>query len=180
MDRTVLILVLALLALFVGTSTVGTVTVSAHPPDSPEHGVNESEFKKWWSRDTGSNPSPTSSVTEMISGGSDYSFMTPPDVSDWNTGELREFDTGDKNELVYPSEATIETGNSAYIESAYVEIFAVSPSTLVHETPRGEPMRYVPSEGKVMGVIDYKLDVPSGICPSGDCLVDHRIAETQV
>lgn len=152
--------------------------VAAHPPTEPDHGLNESEFVRLWSEDTGSPVSPDDSVSRFISGASDYSYTDPPKAPEvWNRGEFGELsglDFRDPNKSIYPADADLDSSRIGAITDASLEIFSVNPSVFTHRSPiRGA--RHLGEEGSILVVVDYRVPLP----PEAE-LLNHEIERTWI
>lgn len=151
---------------------------AAHPPTEPDHGLNESEFVRLWSEDTGSTVSPNDSVSKFVSGASDYTYTDPPaEVEDWNRGEFGELGTldfDDRNTSIHPRGVELGSSQNGTIKDAFVEVFAVEPGTRAHRS-RGEQAIFIGDEGILMAVVDYRVEVPSGAELVSDGVVETRL-----
>ncbi|NEU59135.1 hypothetical protein [Halorussus sp. MSC15.2] len=168
--------VLALL--LVSSSTIGiagsvqTATPanydSAIPDDGPDYGVNNSTFQRLWSEDTDNgnlsaddfgdaNVGSRSEFTRRLAQSTDIPFPRPPQAAgDWNRGDFDDYTPGNQRSSVHPIGASLTDG--VYIKDAYVSVFAIQPSTILH---RGnETTRYVSPDGTVRTVSDYRVAVP--------------------
>lgn len=151
---------------------------AAHPPTEPDHGLNDSEFVKLWSEDTGTSVSPNDSVSKFISGTSDYSYTDPPQAPEvWNRGEFGELsglDFRDPNKSIYPAEADLDSSRFGAITDASLEVFSVNPSVFTHRSPiRGA--RHLGEEGSILAVVDYRVRIP----PDAE-LLNHEIEKTWI
>lgn len=142
----------------------GAVTRPGNVPPSPDHGLNATRFRAYWSADpdyetTGLNMSNVSSAAGLwgaLACSRDLTFDRPPEVRGWNAGEHGEFVPGGRNQSVYPTGTAL--GGSTLIEDAYLRIFAVDPATIVHR-PSGR-VRYIRPQGRVRTVMDYRVERP--------------------
>ena len=99
---------------------------------------------------------------------SNATLYSPPNVSRYNEGYLESYTTGGPNYSARPSHVTWSeccelstdaNGSSRQLFSeAYVEIFSVTPSTIVH-TQSGT-QRYGSANGTVRVVSNYRLNKP--------------------
>ena len=137
----------------------------AGPPASgPDHGVDDPLFSQLWSDDT-DDPDATLSfgnvTTEdeflaILATSTDIPFDEPPAaVAQWNAGDHREFPTRGTNWSVAPTGTPRR--NKGPIRDATVRIFAIDPSTLVHDST-GTALTTAP-DGTVRAVVDYRLQL---------------------
>jgi hypothetical protein len=136
------------------------------PPDGPDHGVNETTFLQLWSEDpdNGSltredvqNASTEPDAVQALARSTDILFPSPPKATgQWNDGDLHDFEPGDSQTSVHPNGTELDSG--VYIKDAYVRIFAVQPSTVLHESDR--ETQYVASDGELSAILDYRVLVP--------------------
>ncbi|QSG05126.1 hypothetical protein [Halapricum desulfuricans] len=128
--------------------------------------MNESLFPTLWSGDLGRfvNESDYRELTgesrtplEIITNATDIPLDRPPEaVERWNRGDLR--DVPETNQSVSIGPPTAERARAAYIEDAFVSIFAIQPSTRAHLTPDDTPL-YVGDTGSVLALVDYRVDL---------------------
>jgi hypothetical protein len=138
------------------------------PADGPAYGVNNSTFQRLWSEDIDNgtlsvddfddaNVSSRAEFAHRLARSTDIPFAQPPQAaSDWNTGDFGDYTPGDRSESVHPTGATLEDG--VYIKDAYVSIFAVQPSTILHQA--NGTTQYVAPDGQVRALSDYRVAVP--------------------
>ncbi len=146
-----------MVALAIGT----TVQAGAHPPDGPDHGINESTFWTLWAGDTDSTnlsePNTTASF-KLLTDGTDVPLDRPPRaVETWNTGEHDDVPTTGTDSATHPQGATLSDGT--YLKDVGISMLAVQPSTRVHLSDQERPL-YVRPEGDVLGMLDYRVAVP--------------------
>ena len=142
----------------------------AVPDDGPDYGVNNSTFQRLWSEDVdngnlsaddfnGANVSSRAEFAHRLAQSTDVPFARPPQAaSNWNSGDFSDYNPGGQDTSVYPASASLEDG--VYIKDAYASIFAVQPSTVLHQT--NGATQYVPPEGQVRALSDYRVAVPEG------------------
>ncbi|MUV59370.1 hypothetical protein [Halobacterium sp. CBA1126] len=142
----------------------------AVPDDGPDYGVNNSTFQRLWSEDidngnlsaddfNGANVSSRAEFAHRLAQSTDIPFARPPQAaSNWNSGDFGDYNPGGQDTSVYPAGASLEDG--VYIKDAYASIFAVQPSTILHQT--NGTTKYVPPEGQVRALSDYRVAVPEG------------------
>nr|WP_317176006.1 hypothetical protein [Halovivax sp. KZCA124] len=175
------IVVVLALSVFVSTTAilVGGVTVqtgltgnpdnsSTIPEYGPAYGVENSTFQILWSEDVddgnlsvddfeGANVSSDGEFAARLAKSTDVSFEQPPDaVATWNDGDFEGFSPGGDDESVHPDGASLE--DDEYIKDAYVEIYAVQPSTILHED--NGTTQYVAPDGDVLAISDYRVLLP--------------------
>ena len=138
------------------------------PADGPAYGVNNSTFQRLWSEDIDNgnlsvddfddaNVSPRAEFAHRLARSTDIPFARPPQATgDWNSGDFGDYNPGDRSESIHPASASLEDG--VYIKDAYVSIFAVQPSTILHQA--NGTTHYVAPDGKVRGFSDYRVAVP--------------------
>ncbi|MBX0325822.1 hypothetical protein EGH21_22650 [Halomicroarcula sp. F13] len=155
--------------------------MSAHPPESSDHGVNDTAFTPLWSNDTdeivltGKNDS--SRALQTLASGTDIPLNEPPQaVEQWNRGEHGEFPQTDAETSAAPRHAVLEDGR--YIQDAHATLVSVQPSTIVH-TSASERTHYVAPSGEVLGVVDFRIRTPSG-SRSENRTVSHAVTQTRV
>jgi hypothetical protein len=165
-----LLLVSSSTIVIAGGLNLGTQSTSdsAIPDDGPDYGVNNSTFQRLWSEDTDngnlsaddfgdSNIASRSEFTRRLAQSTDIPFAQPPQAADnWNRGDFGDYTPGSERSSVHPKGATLNDG--VYIKDAYVSIFAVQPSTVLHQG--NETTRYVSPEGQVRAVSDYRVATP--------------------
>lgn len=171
------------IALFVSVSTIAVLlggvsaetgpavnsgNTSAIPDYGSTHGIENSTFQVLWSEDVdddnrsvdsfeGTNVTSDSEFAARLSGSTDVSFAEPPDaVETWNEGDFDGFSPGDDDESVHPGGASLE--DDEYIKDAYVELYAIQPSTMLHE--ENGTTQYVAPEGEVLAISDYRVALP--------------------
>lgn len=157
------LLVVMVVTLLVGVSGTGAAETPA--PTEPRHELDNGTFHALWSNTPdGAYPNATTAI-EQIRNNSDVSFQSPPDeVGTWNRQEFDQFPTTGDEQSVIPAGAT--TDSDGWIEDAYVELFAVTPSTKLH-TGSGTTT-YAPPNGTIRAHTDYRYDPPTHLDGSGD------------
>jgi hypothetical protein len=144
------------------------------PPETPDHGLEPATFYRLWSLDTdeiedassngtgtdaASNVTETDSAFEHLGAGTDLPFDSPPRaVERWNRGDHAEFTAGNRETSVHPPDADLSSG--VVLKDAYIEAFAIQPSTRARLSP-GETPHYVAPDGEVLATVDYRLDAPA-------------------
>ena len=121
-------------------------------------------------------------TTHDVANGSDLSFTEPPATADrWTEYAHGTFEPGDQDTSRYPAGATTESG--WFIKDAHVTLFAVSPSTTTYVAP-DETRFYVPPEGTILGIVDYRIEVPATTRLNHTDITweldSHRITETRL
>ncbi|MDG5778323.1 hypothetical protein VB773_19670 [Haloarculaceae archaeon H-GB2-1] len=153
------------LLLVLATLLVAAATASealAHPAETNEHGVNESVFPRLWAGDTETTNVTALNATdpdELLVAGTDVPLDEPPaSVRTWNDAEFAQLNSTGKSTVRHPRGAPTESGE--YVKDATVAIFAIQPSTRAHLAP-GETPLYVPPNGTVQGLVDYRVAEPA-------------------
>ncbi|WP_135830708.1 hypothetical protein [Halorussus halobius] len=138
------------------------------PDDGPAYGVNNSTFQRLWSEDVDNgnlsvddfddtNVSSRAEFAHRLARSTDIPFARPPQaVSDWNSGDFGDYNPGGRGSSVHPASASLEDG--VYIKDAYVSIFGVQPSTILHHA--NGTTRYIAPDGQVRTISDYRVAVP--------------------
>ncbi|WP_276256476.1 hypothetical protein [Halomontanus rarus] len=190
------------ISLFVFVSTiavfVGGVTAQSGPASNPDnasaipdygpaYGVENSTFQVLWSEDIdngnlsiddfeGTNVSSDGEFATRLAQSTDVSFEHPPDaVATWNDGDFDGFSPGGEDESVHPDGASLEDGE--YIKDAYVELYAVQPSTILHED--NGTSQYVDPDGDILAISDYRVLLPEDDT-SGSKQDEWSLTETSV
>ena len=146
---------------------------SSSPPTHPNatelpswtHSLNETQFRMYWSGDMDyTNPNINRSQVRGPTGfrgaaacQNDIWFPYPPDMSDWNNGELGRYNDLGKQTSVYPDRVA-PTSNGP-IKDAYIEVFRVTPSTVVHH--HNGTTQYVRPNGSVKAIANYRVETPN-------------------
>lgn len=140
------------------------------PEDGPAYGVNNSTFQRLWSEDVDNgnlsvddfddaNVSSRAEFAHRLARSTDVPFAHPPQAaSDWNSGDFGDYNPGGRDSSVHPAGASLEDG--VYIKDAFVSIFAVQPSTILHQS--NGTTQYVAPDGQVRAFSDYRVAVPEG------------------
>jgi hypothetical protein len=151
--------VTALLLLLIASPAVGFEL------PQPDHGIDRDDFDKLWSGYGYELPSEDPSLNDYTTKASDYVYSEPPGAPDrWNAGEVREFVGGRELFSLHPPDADLRDGE--VVKDFYMRTFGVSRSTLVHFSPQREVL-YVPSDGEVRGLTDYRIE--------GDNVINHSV-----
>lgn len=177
--------VLIMIGLLIGMP-VGTMPSHADPPTSTDHGIPPDQFYTLWSKDQDAATKTAvidgQLAIEELANGTDIPLDRPPAaVETWNRGDLEEFPTTTPANSIYPPDADLQ--RSDFIRDAYVEVFAVQPSTRARLSPSDQPL-YVAPNGSVLGTVDYRVAMPADNT-SGDHRVswqleDHAITEVRL
>lgn len=157
----------------------------ANSQGSSVNGVGAVTFWKLWSGDVDDADEPTfeeenaSERTDLdryrgFSPVTDFFFHAPPEAAGtWNSNDHGDFSGGDRTKSVYPTGATLATASASVdspesdplaIRDAYVRMFSLGPSTLVHEG--GSVERLVAPAGTVRVVSDFRVEKPQNYKPS--------------
>jgi len=160
--------------------------VGADPPDEPNHGVNETRFDALWSGDVDSDDPPedarNDSAMNELAAYTDIAFDDPPEaVERWNDGDHGEFPNTSWRTSIHPRGTSLSDG--IFVKDSYVELFAIQPSTRVHQSPNGTDL-YVAPEGRLLATTDYRI-VPPGTHRYNETTItwsvdEHRIEETRL
>lgn len=173
-------------SLTAGVAAAAPNSSAAIPNDGPDYGVNETQFPLLWSEDLDQSDrssdefeedlSSTMEFSTRLAGSTDVPFEEPiEDVETWNSGDFRDFDSGNEETSVHPEGADLEDG--LYIRDTYVSIFAVQPSTMLHS---GHNLtRHIAPDGEVLAIADYRVRVPDDDT-SGSVRDQWSIAETDI
>ncbi|MFP4632408.1 MAG: hypothetical protein ACOCT0_01285 [Halobacteriota archaeon] len=133
--------------------------VAALPSDPVEHHERPGEFTPPDRADEMRSPAlwAYSEVERGLDPGdvAGYRMTPPPEVDGWNADEHARFDDGGETASHHPPGAELSDGET--IHDAYVAVFTVTPSTVVHESSDEESL-YVPRDGRVLAVVDYSVD----------------------
>jgi len=89
----------------------------------------------------------------------DITFKEPPDTAErWTAYDYESLAGGDTETSIYPTSA--ELTDSVLIADAHATTFAVQPSTKTH-LDADETVHYIAPEGKIRGLVDYRVRVDS-------------------
>lgn len=163
---------------------------SAHPPHESSHGVNRSTACTLWAGDEDvTNASEyeepeSGSVPELctLAPLTDIPLDDPPAaVEQWNRGDHGRFpETGHERSAHLPN-ASLSGGR--FVDAAHATIFTVQPSTRARLSETEQPL-YVASKGTLLGVVDYRVDVPEGVDSYNKRVTwsvsDHEVNRTRV
>jgi len=182
--------------LIILTASVGaTVADTQTGEDIP---LAENETKKLWSLDndnyvnesayreqTGENRS----AIEAYLNATDWVWTRPPRTPTvWNRHNFAKFTDSfspSASKSVHPENATLVEGERGWIEDAHATIYRAQPSTRAHIN-QSTTRHYIRPEGRLFGLIDYRLSLPSDDDNGADGekvlweLSGHEIAETCV
>ncbi|WP_338035568.1 hypothetical protein [Haloprofundus marisrubri] len=142
----------------------GLVVATPPQPGTEGNGLTENETATLWSRDPDACTSNTEyyeqfdenrSLLGEIGDCTDLAFKRPPETAaTWTTNDFEDYSPGNASTSVYPSHANLE--DSTIVRDAHATIFAVQPSTRTHIEPSESPL-YVAREGRLSGVVDYRI-----------------------
>lgn len=162
-DRYLAVVVVSLL---LGTSAIPTAVEARSPADRAlpnpvpiSEGPNSTTVARLWSGDEdmageASGRRPAGDLLALV----DYPFAEPPPAVDrWNALSLQEFPRTDVSTSVSPPGA--DRRNRDWIRDAYLEIYAVSPGTLVHRTAT-DTRTFIRPTGTVSATTDYRIQLP--------------------
>ena len=170
-----------------------SVAAADHPPQPGEDGsgLSENETAALWSKTP--NECLTEAEYEDRFGGerssmhalancTDITFKEPPETAEtWTAYDFQSLAAGGSDRSVYPEHADRE--DSTFIKDAHATVFAVQPSTIVHQDAN-ETTLYLAPDGELRGFVDYRVSVPDDES-FGDrtfewSLVEHEIEEVRV
>jgi hypothetical protein len=128
----------------------------------PDHGLDPNTFRRLWSGDIDSADSAGNGLDDgVLLGAADYAFDQPPGaVETWNNGDHRDFPQTNIDRSVYPPHA--DRSDALWIEDAYIEVFAIQPSTIAHVGP-SDSRHYIRPSGQVLGTTDYRIGLPPDV-----------------
>jgi len=166
----------------------GIPLVSADPPSEPDHGINETTFPLLWSGDADGETGNTTdggvpaTAEGELAAYTDIPFADPAGaVEQWNRGEHTSFPETSRDTSIHPEHADLENG--VFVKDAYVEIFAVVPSTRARLDSSETPL-YVAPKGEVLVTTDYRVETPSTQLDNETrttwSVSDHEIDETRL
>ena len=189
MRRTGLTLSLALLLV----TTLSTVASGDPPrPGTTNSNLTESEEATLWSKQPAEAYVSNEEYREAyganrttiheVANGTDLTFAEPPSTARrWTRYAHGEFEPGGRDVSRYPP--TANRTNGSFIRDAHATIFAVSPSTRAYVSPDDQRF-YVPTEGTVLGVVDYRVAGPptpgSNVTDDAWQVESHEITETRL
>lgn len=162
--------------------------VSGQPPrpTTETNGLTTGEAATLWSRDVdtgtvsetaGAIDSNESTALVQLANATDITFRRPPDTAArWTRRDYEDLPETGVDRSVYPPHA--ERANGTYLRDAHVTLFAVTPSTVVYESP-DQQTRYVAPNGTVRGLVDYRVALPAADT-SGNETTDYSIASTRI
>ena len=158
-------LVLLVVTSLVFTGTVPTAVAARTTVDesgavpAPGPGMNTTTFPRLWSGDADRYVEvPGRSTEEILLNLSDYSFATPPPEMDrWNAFSLTRFPRTDESDSVYPAQAARRDRD--WIRDAYIEFFAITPSTTAH-LAANDTRTFIRRQGSVSAATDYRIELP--------------------
>ena len=172
---------------------VSTIAAADPPrPGTEGNGLDENESATLWSRDDDSQSISDAAYREAygesrtplqaLANQTDLTFKRPPaTASIWTRHDHRDYDPGGRTMSVYPQDATLN--DSRFVKDAHASVFAVTPSTKAHRSPK-ETTWYVAPEGRLLGAVDYRVRTPSGVERTNRTVswsVDsHEIAEVRL
>ena len=143
------------------------------PPDRT-HGDNSSDVRDLWAGDP---DYPNLTASDRLSNGhlapvdvcrDDDADSSPPNVEDWNAPEHGSYESGGQDFSAAPTGVTTESAgesvrgvpnNRSLLSDAYVEIFSVTPSTIVHHRDGRE--RYGAPNGTIRVITNYRAYEPN-------------------
>ncbi len=172
---------LVLLLSLTAAATASTAAAEFQPPQDDVPEELEDDFHKLWSKYHADNDPATTDAMEFLGSSTGYYWIDPPGAPDtWNQHQVERYDRETtRTTSIHPRGASTRDGAQERIRDAYVEIFSVTPSTLVHAggtpeevlegveeaPPQGlqqrEEIYFVsPEGGEVEVLLDYRVDAP--------------------
>jgi len=166
-----LVVVVISAAVAVGTTTPAQDDRDAIPPEEgAAHGVDDITFWKLWSNDRDDPDSIDENdfdhqsiddprAAREASKGTDFLFERPPEaVRQWNDGDIGDFSPGGDHaaKVVGAANTESENGDGVDIEDAYVAVFSIDPSTVVHMP--GREKRYVTGDPTLRAISDFRYE----------------------
>jgi hypothetical protein len=169
--------------------TTGELNFAPAPVPDPGYGIENETFYALWSGDTDNTGNEDVSglgvdfeenMRELASR-TDIPFDAPPPaVEVWNTGEHQVFTGRNPEQSLYPR--GVEREHGQYVRDAYVELFAITPSTRVIEA--SDQTLLIPPSGRIQAIIDYRVRLPPRIATNttrrSARLLNHEINSTQL
>ncbi|ELZ88837.1 hypothetical protein C453_01200 [Haloferax elongans ATCC BAA-1513] len=139
------------------------------PADGPAYDIENETFQRLWSDDADSenlslddfdgDAESKSEFIRRLTRSTDTPFEQPPRaVEQWNRGDFDDYSPGDRTTSVHPASASLSDGT--VIKDAFVSIFAVQPSTVLHH--RTGTTQHVAPDGDVLALSDYRVVIPEG------------------
>ncbi|MCU4975040.1 hypothetical protein OB955_20255 [Halobacteria archaeon AArc-m2/3/4] len=145
--------------------------------------LDENETATLWSKepnecDIDENETAIRSLPECT----DITFKEPPETASlWTTSAFDSLAAGSSNTSVYPEHA--DRTDSGMIEDAHATIFAVQPSTWVHQDENTTAL-YTAPDGELRGLVDYRVRVPANENTSHRTiewsLLEHEVSEIRL
>lgn len=119
----------------------------------------------------------STSTMQEIARRTDIPFSSPPKAVElWNRGDLNDFPQTTANTSIHPPNATLSNGT--FVKDAYVEVFAIQPSTHLRQSQTNQSL-YVAPNGTVLGTVDYRVERPANTT-SGDTQVTRTLEREQI
>jgi hypothetical protein len=143
------------------------------PPDRT-HGDNSSDVRDLWASDpdypnlTASDRLSNDQLASVDVCRGDDADSSPPDVEDWNAPEHGSYESGGQDFSAAPAGVTTNSvgesvrgvpSDRSLLSDAYVEIFSVTPSTIVHHRDGRE--RYGAPNGTIRVITNYRAYEPN-------------------
>ncbi|WP_277554064.1 hypothetical protein [Halobaculum limi] len=176
----------AILAIVLIGGLVAVVSGQPPRPTTETNGLTTGEAATLWSRDVdtgtvsetaGAIDSNESTALIQLANATDLTFRRPPDTAArWTRRDYEDLPETGVDRSVYPPHA--ERANGTYIQDAHATLFAVTPSTVVYESP-DQQTRYVAPNGTVRGFVDYRVTLPAATT-SGNETTEYSLASTRI
>ncbi|WP_207589904.1 hypothetical protein [Halomontanus rarus] len=145
--------------------------------------LDENETATLWSKDPNEcDVDENETAIRSLARCTDVTFKEPPDTaSRWTDSAFDSLGAGPSNTSVYPEHA--DRNDSVMIEDAHATIFAVQPSTWVHQDDNTTAL-YAPPDGELRGLVDYRVRVPDDENTSHRTiewsLLEHEVSEVRL
>lgn len=153
------------------TVTVATPPNGSEPPPHPStepHGFDPNFTSQLWSLDNESNAINASEYRDIygenrtaiqeVANLSDITYGRPPaTAAEWTAADFGDLSPGGPDTSVHPQHANLTDG-SVLISDAHATMFAVHPSTRLHEEANRTPL-FIATNGTVRGLVDYRVDL---------------------
>lgn len=164
---------------------MGSTAALGHP--QPDHdGGNDpvGGNQTYWSGDVDSPEAVDADDPPMqsLATATDVPFARPPSaIESWNANALSRLEETGIDESRYPLGAATNQGR--FLEEVAVDVFAISPSTIVHGTG-SDRSQFVGRSGAVGVWVDYRVDLPvkqrTANSTSTWSVEDHRIEQVRL
>jgi hypothetical protein len=167
-------------------------TADEVPPDpEAQYGLSQQTVALMWSHDVDDPTDPSGSESFLqLANATDVSYKEPPEAASvWSENDhldlTRSYDLQDRNRSVVPPDAASArdfrstfsfsdgtrggmndhwgdgVASAVIVHDAHSTIFGVHPSTIGHVSP-DERHHYVPPNGSIRSLVDFRVVVPDG------------------